>query len=417
MVRTKNEKRYYRSRILKNILMRYITADYIHTGKGDVLTDKVLVVEEGGKITDLKAIDAVDSDKIEKYEGSIIPGLVNTHCHLELSHMKGKVPTGTSLIPFISSVVSFRDSPQEEINQAIAEADQFMYDNGIVAVGDISNKLDTRDQKEKSKINYYTFVEMFDFLQDDWSQKEFDKYYDVFQGQARSKGNKVSCVPHAPYTVSKSLFQKINQANKEASTVSIHNQETPPENELFLTGKGSFLDFYKGFNIPLDTFKSTGKPSIQYAIENMDAAQKTLFVHNTLTTDDDIKSAQNWSDKVYWATCPNANLYIENRLPNYKLFIERNTKMTIGTDSLTSNWQLSVLEEMKTISRYQSYVDFQTLLRWATINGAEALGMEDTLGSIEIGKTPGINLLQVEAIKKDELVFQLNSSSSIKRIA
>jgi len=90
--------------------------------------------------------------------------------------------------------------------------------------------------------------------------------------------------------------------------------------------------------------------------------------------------------------------------------------MTIGTDSLTSNWQLSVLEEMITISKYQSYVDFPTLLKWATVNGAEALGMDEDLGSIEIGKTPGINLLQVNTIKKDELVFQLNSSSSIKRI-
>ncbi len=397
--------------------MRYITADYIHTGKGDILINKVLVLDHNEKIVDIVSIDAVEADKIEKHKGSIIPGLINTHCHLELSHMKGKVPTGTSLIPFISSVVSFRESPQEEINQAIAEADQYMYDNGIVAVGDISNKLDTRDQKEKSKINYYTFVEMFDFLQDDWSQKEFDKYNEVFEGQARSGGNKVSCVPHAPYTVSKSLFQKINKANTEACTVSIHNQETPPENELFVSGKGSFLDFYKGFNIPLDKFSMTGKPSIQYAIEHMDPKQKTLFVHNTITTTEDITSAQGWSDKVYWATCPNANLYIENRLPNYQLFIDSKAKMTIGTDSLTSNWQLSVLEEMITISKYQSYVDFNTLLKWATMNGAEALGMDKELGSIEIGKTPGINLLTVDTIKKDELVFQLNSSSSIKRIA
>ncbi len=396
--------------------MRYITADYIHDGKGKVLIDKVLVLDTSGKIIDIKSVDTLDSGKVEKYNGSLIPGLINTHCHLELSHMKGKVPTGTSLIPFISSVVSFRESPQEEINQAIAEADQYMFENGIVAVGDISNKLDTRDQKEKSKINYYTFVEMFDFLQDEWSQKEFDKYHEVFQGQARSGGNKVSCVPHAPYTVSKSLFQKINQANTNACTVSIHNQETPPENELFISGKGSFLDFYKGFGIPLDKFNLTGKPSIQYAIENMDPTQKTLFVHNTLTTAKDISFAQNWSDSVYWATCPNANLYIENRLPNYQLFIDSKARMTIGTDSLTSNWQLSVLEEMITISKYQSYIDFNTLLQWATINGAEALGMDDELGSIEIGKTPGINLLEVNTIKKDELVFQLNSSSLIKRI-
>ena len=67
--------------------------------------------------------------------------------------------------------------------------------------------------------------------------------------------------------------------------------------------------------------------------------------------------------------------------------------MTIGTDSLTSNWQLCVLEEMKTIAKYQSYVTTSQLLEWATINGARALGFDDELGSIEEGKRCGLNLL------------------------
>jgi cytosine/adenosine deaminase-related metal-dependent hydrolase len=117
-------------------------------------------------------------------------------------------------------------------------------------------------------------------------------------------------------------------------------------------------------------------------------------VHNTLTTRQDIEAAQAWSDYVYWATCPNANLYIENRLPDYAAFLSSGARVTIGTDSLTSNWQLSILEEMKTIARYQSYVPFETLLRWATLNGAEALGFSDTLGSLEPGKTPGLLLIQ-----------------------
>ena len=98
--------------------------------------------------------------------------------------------------------------------------------------------------------------------------------------------------------------------------------------------------------------------------------------------------------QVYWATCPNANLYIENRLPDYQAFLDTDARVTIGTDSLTSNWQLSVLEEMKTIARYQSYVPFETLLRWATLNGAQSLGFDDTLGSFEVGKKPGVLSLQ-----------------------
>ena len=143
----------------------------------------------------------------------------------------------------------------------------------------------------------------------------------------------------------------------------------------------------------------------------MDSNQKTLFVHNTLTSEADIQTAQSWSDKVYWATCPNANLYIENRLPNYQNFLNTNAKLTIGTDSLTSNWQLSVLEEMKTIARFQSYIPFETLLKWATLNGAEALGFDDKLGSLEVGKQPGILLLNLDEN------LQLQNDSSVKRVA
>ena len=128
----------------------------------------------------------------------------------------------------------------------------------------------------------------------------------------------------------------------------------------------------------------------------MDPNQRTLFVHNTLTTVDDIKAAQTWSNQVYWATCPRANMYIENRLPNYQHFIDEKALVTIGTDSLTSNWQLSIVAEMKAIAKYQSYVPLDTLLKWATLNGAEALGFEKDLGSLEVGKRPGLNLLNLE---------------------
>ncbi|HSF89537.1 MAG TPA: amidohydrolase family protein, partial [Saprospiraceae bacterium] len=199
-----------------------------------------------------------------------------------------------------------------------------------------------------------------------------------------------SAVPHAPYSVSPKLFRQINDLNATKGTISIHNQETSAEEDFFLKGEGGFFDFYKNFGFDLSHFSATDQTSIHYAMAHMDPAQRTLFVHNTLTTFDDIESAHAWSDQVYWATCANANLYIENRLPIYKHFIDAGARMTIGTDSLTSNWQLSILEEMKTIARYQSYVPFETLLQWATLNGAMALGMDDKLGSLDKGKTPGL---------------------------
>lgn len=392
--------------------MRKISADRVYPVSSGPIENGVVIVDDAGKILAVETRDGHDPASLEIYNGALIPGFVNTHCHLELSHMKGLVDTGTGLIPFITSVVTKRNFPAEAIADAIIRAEREMLESGIVALGDISNTVDTFSVKAEGRMRYHTFVELFDFLQDAGAEKAFTDWKAVFDRLEPAPGSAKALVPHAPYTVSPTLFAKINAANPPAGiTISIHNQETPPEDELFLYGSGAFYDFYDRFNISLEQFEATGQPSIYYALQHLNPAQRTLFVHNTLTTASDILSAQAWSPNVFWATCPNANLYIENRLPDYRAFLDTNARLTIGTDSLTSNWQLSVLEEIKTIARYQSYVPFDALLRWATLNGAQALGFDDTLGSLKAGKTPGLLLL--EGLGPEE---QLRAETRVRRL-
>jgi aminodeoxyfutalosine deaminase len=398
--------------------MRKITADWVFPVSSAPIPKAVIVLDENGKILALDSRDNHDPASLETHRGSIVPGFINTHCHLELSHMKGMVATGTTLIPFITGVVTKRNATADVIQAAIEKTEKEMVDGGIVAVGDISNVPDTFAQKAKGNIRYYTFIEMFDFLQDGNAEGEFQKYKAVYDQLTTVKDHKKTVVPHAPYSVSVPLFNKINETNAQKGvTISIHNQETQPEQDLFLHGTGGFYDFYGKFGISLDMFQPNHKPSIHYALAHMNPENRTLFVHNTLTSQADIEAAHAWSPNVFWATCANANLYIENRLPNYQFFINTNAKMTIGTDSLTSNWQLSVLDEMKTIQRFQSYLPFETLLQWATLNGAQALGFDDTLGSIEVGKTPGLNLLN---LKKGEMslrgTWQLRGGTKVRNL-
>ena len=370
--------------------MRKITADLIYTLTGEPLSKGVIIINEKGEIMAIDHLQHHDSAEVERYEGIITPGFINTHCHLELSHMKGLVNTGTGLLEFIGNVVKYRDFPEEVIQEAIEKADQEMYEDGIVAVGDISNKIDTARVKKESSINYYTFVEMFDFMQSSMTEATIDQYKEVYEAHSDENGNKKSFVPHAPYTVSEGLYEYIRNENFQYNTISIHNQETPHEDALFRDKTGGFLDFYKGFGFSLDKFQPTGKASIYTAMQYMNSMVKTLFVHNTMSSLEDIRAAQAWNNKTYWATCANANLYIENRLPDYQAFVNADAKMTIGTDSLTSNWQLSILDEIKTIKKYKSFLSLDTLLTWACKNGAEALGYEEQLGTIEVGKTPGL---------------------------
>lgn len=392
--------------------MHKFSADWVFPISSEPLEKAVVITDDAGKILAIESREQHDLASVQILPGVLVPGFVNTHCHLELSHMKGKVDTGTGLIPFITGVVTQRNAPAEAILAAIQQAEQEMLDGGIVAVGDISNAPDTFATKAKGRLRYHTFLELFDFLQEEAAEKTLQDGLAVYQQLTLAPGSKRSFSPHAPYSVSRNLFEKINEQNTDLSTtVSIHNQETPPEQSLFLDKTGDFLAFYGKFGISLDAFEPIGQGAIYYALAHMNPAQRTLFVHNTLTNRADIEAAQAWSEQVYWATCPNANLYIENRLPDYSAFLDTSARMTIGTDSLTSNWQLSVLEEMKTIARYQRYVPFRTLLRWATLNGAEALGFADTLGSLEVGKTPGI--LQLQGIAAD---WQLTEGVSVRRL-
>ncbi|TVQ50622.1 MAG: S-adenosylhomocysteine deaminase [Saprospirales bacterium] len=371
-----------------------LTADRIYNGKGEVRENQYMVLDANGTIKDIQPLPTDVDNSIKKYNGVLVPGFINTHCHLELSHMKGLIPTGTGLVEFIKEVVTKREAHKEIIQDAIFSADKEMYDNGIVAVGDISNVPDSFECKSRSPVKYLTFIEMFDFRQEEDAVRTFNHYLKVYN-QLEKFGISGTVVPHAPYSVSRKLFQLINEFNKEKSCpISIHNMETKGENDMFLYNSGEMISFFKNFGISTHELQGISKTAIYYAMQNMDPNKRTLFVHNTLCEEEDISAGMEWNDQIYWTTCPSANLYIENRLPNYRLFADAGSKITIGTDSLTSNWSLNILAEMKTIHKFQSFVKFEELIQWACYNGACALGLENKLGSIEIGKKPGINLLK-----------------------
>ena len=390
--------------------MRKVSADAIITGEGDVLDDHVIVVKDG-EIIDLLTKASVDPTECEQYEGLLVPGFVNAHCHLELSHMKGVIPSGTGLISFIKAVISQRNFNQEVILDAINLADLQMRAEGIVAVGDISNTAHTLFTKCSSPIAYYNFIECFDLLQEDQALTQFENYLKIYQQFLKVGLTWSSLVPHAPYSVSRKMFSLLKQTYEGHHTISIHNQETPGENQLFIDKTGDLIDFYDFVGIDLADFQPNGLPSIQYALPQMDAGQKSLLVHNTECTSEDIEFAEKWSSQVYFCTCPNANLYIENRLPDYDVLRNAKSKICIGTDSLSSNWRLSILDEMKTISKFNSSIPIVEIIQWATKNGAEALGMSDKIGSIAKGKTPGINLIKADLEKN---AFQ--TSSEVQKI-
>ena len=97
---------------------------------------------------------------------------------------------------------------------------------------------------------------------------------------------------------------------------------------------------------------------------------------------------------LFWCLCPNSNVYIEKTIPPLNMLIEEGCDIVIGTDSLASNTELSILVELKTLQFNFPDLTIMDLVRWATLNGARSLGEEDQFGAIETGKNPGLLLLQ-----------------------
>jgi cytosine/adenosine deaminase-related metal-dependent hydrolase len=313
--------------------------------------------------------------------------LIVAHCHLELSHMKGLIPEHTGLVDFVFKIVTQRHFAEDEILQAIKNAEDDMLANGIVAVGDICNNHLTITQKQQQRLAYYNFIEV-----SGWNPQVADIRFERSKAILNeylmlNKGCSLS--PHAPYSVSDDLW-KLLQENFTEHTVTIHNQETSFEDDLFKTGTGDFTRMYALMNIENAAFKPTGKTSLQSYFQKMQTAKNKLLVHNTFTNEDDILYAKQLSSQSFFCLCINANQYIENALPPIDLLRKHQANIVIGTDSLASNWSLSIADEIKTITKNFPTIPLTEILQWATINGATALQMNDTLGSFDKGKKPGV---------------------------
>jgi len=372
--------------------MKIFRADYVFPINADPIRNGAIVVSDDGKI--ISVSQDIPSDyaniTVEQLSGVICPGFVNTHCHVELSHLKGKITNGEGLISFIQNVQLHRNSSQQEIADAAVAADQSMYDNGIVAVGDISNSDVTIGLKSKSKLYYHTFVEAFAFVPEK-AEEVFAKTIDLLN---QFKPQSCSITPHAPYSVSKELFRllkKYSDSNK--NLLSIHNQECEDENKFFRYKLGRFNELYAHFGIDISFFKPQARNSLQSVLPLLSNRQDILLVHNTCTNLKDIYFIKRFDHKMHWCFCPNANIYIEGRLPKIDLFLDQGFNITLGTDSLASNNKLCILSEMATLQKHFPTLHLNRLLQWATINGAKFLGIDHDKGTLEPGKSPGLNLI------------------------
>ncbi|MCD7969488.1 MAG: amidohydrolase family protein [Alistipes sp.] len=378
--------------------VRRLAAHYVLTPDG-LMRDMVVTVDGTGTILGLSRCERPDSRHgVEFHSGILMPGMVNAHCHLELSHMLGLIPQGCGFAGFGQAMSASREAvPPDRQAAAASYRDARMWSDGVSAVGDISNGGTTAEVKAASKINYHTFVEIFGLGLT--STQRFASAMRLFS----ERGARVSLTPHSMYSLNEAMLV---EAVGAGGLLSVHFMESRQEAELF-EGRGEMRKWYDGRGFREDFTAKYSSPA-ERLVRTIPAERDILLVHNTFVTQEQVEMINgHFGSRVTWVLCPRSNRYISGELPPVDMFRRKGCRIAVGTDSLASNTGLTLVGELETLGG-----GMEESLRWATSAGAAALGMDDRLGSFEVGKKPGVVLLE----KADLANLALTPESVTRRL-
>jgi cytosine/adenosine deaminase-related metal-dependent hydrolase len=384
---------------------RRFTADYIFPVNVKPIKEGVVELDAEGNIMEISAKRRGDETY---WQGIICPGFVNVHCHTEWSFVRGLISENTGIDHFISELERLKKLfSMNEIQDSIAVSLDEMYNNGIVAVGDLMNTDWSKVAKANSSIEFYNFIEVYG-LRSDQCDTIWDKALALYHSVESPK----NIIPHSPYSLSKELFEKVHVFQKKNQTLSLHLLESQGEVDYFMEAKGPLFERFKRWGLPIPSTISTAKRPLQSVVDFIQNSNRILLIHNTFINEEDLLFANEHLMEVYYGLCPNANLFIENQLPPLDLLRQKEAIICLGTDSLASNHQLSILSEMKTLQANFN-IGLEELIQFACLNGAKALGISNQFGSLEIAKKPGLVLIE-NVFEQDN--FNLRNATA-KRIA
>ena len=357
--------------------MRKIAAHYALIG-GELRRNIVISVDDNRRVVAIDEVVSLDScASVEFFPGILIPGMVNTHCHLELSYLRGAIAEGSGFAGFARAIGAVRNNfTTAERLRAASVADADMWEQGVEAVLDIANDELIMPIKERSRIEYLTLFEVFGL-----TTQNIDSHKDMASKWAQS-----SITPHSTYSLQDAIFRGAVEAND--ATISVHLLESKDEVELY-HNEGSLAQWYDKMGWKCD-FLHYASPA-ERIVASIERNKRVVVVHGCEATATDIERINHhFTTPATWVLCPESNRYISGSKPPVELLRERGSNIAIGTDSLASALKLSMVENMRLLGD----VPLNELLTWATKSGAEAMGLDDKLGSIEVGKTPGIVLLE-----------------------
>ncbi|MCR4321746.1 MAG: amidohydrolase family protein [Candidatus Brocadiaceae bacterium] len=335
-----------------------------------------------GTFEEIKMLANVDKI-IDLGNAVILPGLINIHTHLDLTNLHNRIkPTG-NFTHWVFQIVGARIRwKEEDYISSIEKGIKLCVESGTTTVADIANTEYSFSVLKKSPLRKVVYKEVIE-LNPSHAKDVLKKTQSELSTILTDDLFRTGLSPHAPYSVSKELYQAIAQFACETGTpVCTHIAETRDEIEFLTKGTGSFPAFLRQIRAMPDNWQPPGLTPIQYLNETGILRNRPLLIHCNYVTDEEISLIKSFGASV--AFCPRSHHFFGHANHPVQKLLDSGINVGLGTDSLASNDTLSILDEMKFLFLHHS-IPPNTLLTMATINGAKALGLESKVGQIKEG--------------------------------
>ena len=411
--------------------MKILSADFLLPISSDLISNGAIVINDSkivavGEKSEL--IQKFPEAKHENFSRSVIlPGFVNAHSHLEITAMRGFLDSVeqdfyswlTKLTKTRAEKLTGKDIETSAIFGALEGAR-----SGITCFGDIGRygKAGFLALKENG-LRGVIFQETEFSPKNEEAESDFAKLKDKFLELKETETVlvKVGISPHAPYTVSKKLFEKIaDYAVEKNIKITIHAAESIEEQDLMLHGKGFFAEMYEKMNLE---WNAPGISSIEFLAEIGVLRAKPLLAHCVKVSERDIDLISKTDSRI--AHCPKSNAKFGHGTAPLEKFLDKKIRVGLGSDSVGSNNICDLLEEARFAALFarnltdkKRFLTAREILGTATLGGARSLGLEAEIGTLEEGKQADLIVVSLESSSQmpihdvyAALIFASNSSA------
>ncbi|NOY30281.1 MAG: amidohydrolase family protein [Planctomycetes bacterium] len=311
----------------------------------------------------------------------LMPALVNTHTHLEFSQLdKPLGRPGMPLPEWIRLVIANRQGAKQNRDDDILSGLHESLRHGVTTIGDITSKAASRPVPQPAP-QLISFQEAIGF-----SAARVDSALTDIRQRIKSSHPPAALSPHAPYTVHPKLLERlVDLACKQQMPIAMHLAESPEELELLASASGPFRELLLERSMWDDRAIPLGTKPIDY-LKSLARAPRSLAIHGNYFSAEEIEFLAARRERMSVVYCPRTHAYFEHSLYPLEQMLAAGVRVALGTDSRASNPDLNLLNEMRFVANRYSGIPSSRILAMGTLAGAQALGLEEKIGSLEPGK-------------------------------